>query len=113
MSDSTTTITLRALEGTPLIHEALRDMVIATAKAIGERQGVGVNHIEAFDDRIVVTVAAGRLAAIGLIAELRRQTTRWYEHKFGVAVLWGPAPDDPDEQDDSGNDIDDADWWKS
>ncbi|MCA9291145.1 MAG: hypothetical protein KDA25_08450 [Phycisphaerales bacterium] len=96
------TITLRALEGQPLVHDGIRSMVEATAHAIAERQGVRVVALRTEPDRITVTLAAGRIEAIGFAAELRRLTSSWYAHKFGVDSLWGDPP----------RDVDDADWWK-
>lgn len=84
-----TRITLSALEGTPLQHEMVQRMVLATAEALAERQGVKVLHIEANDASVTATLAADRIVAIGFAAELRRLTTNWYRHKFGVETLWG------------------------
>ena len=39
-----------------------------------------------------------QIEAVGFAAELRRLTTSWYTHKFGVDTLWGEAPTD-DERD--------------
>lgn len=85
----TTRVTLRALEGTPLQHENIRTMVIATAEALAERQGLRITQIEADEASVTATVAAERIVAIGFAAELRRLTTNWYRHKFGVDTLWG------------------------
>ncbi len=85
----TTRVTLRALEGTPLQHENIRTMVIATAEALAERQGLHIISVEADESSISTTVAAERIVAIGFAAELRRLTTSWYRHKFGVDTLWG------------------------
>lgn len=82
-------VTLHALEGTPLQHEAIRRMVIATAEAVAERQGVRIFHIDTSASRITIQVVGEEIVAVGLIAELRRLTTNWYEHKFGVGTLWG------------------------
>ncbi|MHC4908147.1 MAG: hypothetical protein ACYTF9_00300 [Planctomycetota bacterium] len=87
------TVTLRALEGEPLAHERIREMVEATARAIAERQGVTILRIDTTPDSLSVTVDGDRLIAIGLIAELRRLSTSWYTHKFGVDTLWGDAPE--------------------
>jgi len=101
MSDApASAITLRALDGEPLRDPAIRDMVVATAHAIAERQGVEVAGIETAPDRITVAVAEGRIAALGLAAELRRLTTDWYTRKYGAQTLWG---EDPGEEDDGGN----------
>lgn len=86
-----TQITLSALEGEPLIHEAICDMVVATAHAIAERQGIAVLDISTTPTSLTATLATGRIEAIGFAAELRRLTTTWYCHKFGVASLWGEA----------------------
>jgi len=82
-------VTLHALEGTPLQHDAIREMVIATARAIAERQGVNLIKIVADDASVTVQVEGEEIIAIGLVAELRRLTTNWYHHKFGVDSLWG------------------------
>jgi len=87
--DGSSAVTLRALEGTPLQHDLIREMVVATAHAIAERQGVEVIDVHADDSSITVELAADRLVALGFAAELRRLTTNWYRHKFGVDTLWG------------------------
>ncbi len=82
-------VTLHALEGTPLQHDAIREMVLATAQAIAERQGVNLIHLQADDTSVTVQVEGEEIIAIGLVAELRRLTSNWYCHKFGVDSLWG------------------------
>lgn len=97
MADSArTSITLRALEGEPLRDDAIAGMVTSTAHAIAERQGVEVLHLESGPDRITVTLGAGRMAAWGFAAELRRLTSNWYAHKHG-GTLWGEPPRDDEE----------------
>lgn len=88
---SLNSVTLRALEGTPLQHDSIRDMVEATAHALAERQGVELTHVETTPSSITMTLVAERIVAIGFAAELRRLTTSWYCHKFGVDTLWGEA----------------------
>lgn len=84
-----TTVTLRALEGEPLRDERVREMVIASAHALAERNGVAIADLRAEDDRITVTVLAERLVAMGFAAELRRITTSWYTSKYHLPTLWG------------------------
>src|SRR5215210_6382075 len=72
------TVMLRALRGTPLLDAGTRDIVVATARAIAERNGVELRAVDAAPDRVVMTLALPRLAAIGFAAELRRLTTNWY-----------------------------------
>ncbi|MBL0927678.1 MAG: hypothetical protein IBJ11_08500 [Phycisphaerales bacterium] len=93
-----TTVTLRALEGAPLDDPVVRDIVVATAHAIAERNGVTIWALEAGPDSITVTLEANRLAAIGFAAELRRLTTNWYRAKFREDHLWGePRAHDHDD----------------
>ncbi len=95
-------VTLRALSGRPLADAALRDLVVATARAIAERTGVELLVVETAPDRVRVALACPRIAAVGFAAELRRTTEAWYRGKHG-ASLWGePWTEEPDP----------ADWWK-
>jgi hypothetical protein len=90
-------ITLRALEGAPLEDPRIREMVIATARAIAERQGVTVMDMSTDSDRITVKLNTGRIESIGFAAELRRLTNRWYTQKFGERTLWGESEEDRSE----------------
>lgn len=101
---TSTEITLRALEGEPLKHDHIREMVIATAHAIAERQGVRVIDLQTTPAAITARLETGRIEAIGFASELRRLTTSWYCHKFGVETLWGEANRD---------DYDADEEWKS
>jgi hypothetical protein len=105
-SSEQATVTLRALEGDPLRHAMVRDMTVATANAIAERSGVKIINLRTDDRSVTITIAGTRLGAMGLAAELRRLTTAWYAHKFGVDALWGEARMDGD--DDAGEE-----WKKS
>ena len=89
-----TTVTLRALEGEPLADARIREMVVASAHALAERNGVVLVDLQAEPDRLAVTLRAERLVALGFAAELRRITSTWYINKYGVETLWGePDPD--------------------
>lgn len=108
------TITLRALEGAPLRDEHIRGMVVATAHAIAERNGVDLLYLRTAEDSITATLACSRLAAIGFASELRRLTERWYRQHTGANTLWGAGwgegetpPEDRDQ--DWGLNLDD---WK-
>jgi hypothetical protein len=90
-------ISLRALEGEPLADERIKAMVIATAHAIAERQGLTLLHVETQSDRITVVLNAGRIEAIGFAAELRRLTTNWYTSKYGEPTLWGQPLEEGEE----------------
>jgi len=84
-------ITLHALEGTPLRHDRIREMVVATTEAIAERQGVAILAISTSATSITVQVRGEEIVAMGLMTEMRRLTTNWYKHRFGVDALWGEA----------------------
>lgn len=92
--ETSTAITLRALEGEPLKHEHIREMIVATAHAIAERQGIRVIDLQTTPTAITARLETGRIEAIGFASELRRLTTSWYCRKFGVETLWGEAERD-------------------
>ena len=73
--------------GTPLADEAVRGIVTASARAIGERTGVGVEVRLVDDQAIELEVEAGPLEATALAAELRRTTDEWHPEKYGCP-LW-------------------------
>jgi allophanate hydrolase subunit 1 len=102
MAQTASQITLRALEGEPLADARIRDMVVATAHAIAERQAVQVLAIHHSASSITVTLDVGRIEAIGFAAELRRLTTRWYTQKYGVTTLWGEPLRGDNDADDAG-----------
>ena len=106
-----TTMTLRALHSEPLRDPVVRSMVEATAYAIAERQGVEVTQVYCENDRILITVKAGRLVAIGLATELRRVTTTWYTRKFDAETLWG-EPRSKSHDDFENDGYGDPDFWK-
>ena len=94
MNDAdTSAVTLRALAGEPLKHAGVRDMVIAAARGIAERQGVELVDVNADATRVTVIVRGPRIVALGLAAELRRLTSTWYASKYGHKSLWGEGPD--------------------
>jgi len=85
-------VTLRALEGEPLADRRVRDMVLATARAVAERSGVSLVRVDADSSSVRAILAAEQVVALGFAAELRRITNEWHELKFGGAPLWGAAP---------------------
>jgi hypothetical protein len=94
---SDTAITLRALAGEPLADPGVKQMIVATAHGIAERQGVAVLGVKTTPASITVMLRAGRIEAMGLAAELRRLTNNWYAAKFDEPTLWGETPgEDPE-----------------
>lgn len=83
------TVTLRSLRGEPLADERTRDTVVAATHALAERHAVKVRSIETTPDALTITIDGPRIVAIGLAAELRRITTRWYSARHHGASLWG------------------------
>ena len=97
-SSGGSTITLRALEGEPLADNSIRQIIVSTAHAIAERQGVTVLNLETTPDSITVTLKTGRIQSLGFAAELRTLTTRWYTKKFNMDTLWGNPPPEIEEK---------------
>jgi len=92
----TSTVTLRAHDARPLADDRTAATVEAVAHAIAERTGVPLLDLASAPDRITVTLAAPRLAAIGFAAELRRLTNRWHTDKHDSPLWRDPeTPDDP------------------
>lgn len=88
-----TTIRLRALSGTPLTDDAVREMVVASAHGLAERSGVMIERLDVAPEGITALLRTERIVAVGFAAELRRLTNGWYERKFRDGPLWGtPAP---------------------
>jgi len=65
--------------------------IIAAAHELAERHGLKVASAIIEDDALVIALEGTSVEAMGLAAELRRLTERWYQAKFG-ASLWGKAP---------------------
>lgn len=87
------TVRLRALHGTPLQDPETRRTVLAAAKALADREGVRIEAVETSPEGISLTLDAERIVGLGLLAELRRSTNKWYEEKYRDGPLWGtPAP---------------------
>jgi hypothetical protein len=63
-------------------------MVEAAARALAEREGVPLEALEMTPESITLTLGLGRLAAVGFLAELRRNTNAWYEGKYAQGPLW-------------------------
>ncbi len=84
-----TTMRLTALQGTPLADARTRATVIAAAGAIAERTGIVLAGVQADDRSITVTLESDRLAGVGFLAELRRNTSAWYSARHPADSLWG------------------------
>lgn len=97
MTEGVTSITLRALEGTPLADANVRDLVVATANSIGERNNVPVRAIRTDAQCITIDLSAPKLVALGFAVELRRVTDRWFRNKTGQS-LWGEPRTSRDEE---------------
>ena len=109
-------VTLRALDGEPLGDPPLREMVVATAHGIAERQGIVALDVSTTPESITVVLDCGRIEAIGFAAELRRLTTAWYTGKYGAETLWGEPRGRDGDRSGSGDlddDLDDGEAWKN
>lgn len=75
----------------------LQETIVAAARGIAERTGVDLVEIEWRSAGLEVAVRGPQITAIGLLAELRRSTDRWYRD-HGGGPLWqdGTTERDPD-----------------
>lgn len=73
--------------GEPLRDPRIREKVLAAARAIAERTGITLLDLRATDTMVEARLAGSRVAALGFAAELRRQTNRWHQARYG-APLW-------------------------
>lgn len=83
-------VRLRAKAGPMLTDPALREQVLAAARALAERTGVEVVHLTADPSSVEATLVGDELVAVGFAAELRRTTEHWYRSRTG-ASLWGES----------------------
>lgn len=84
------TVRLRAKNEHALIDPALRERVVAAARAIAERTGVEIEHLAATPSAIEATLVGDEIVALGFAAELRRSTEAWFRGRSGH-TLWGDA----------------------
>ena len=69
----------------------VRDTVVAAAHGIAERTGVVLNDIVVdHPTQLSITVEGSEVLGLGLVAELRRDTDRWYRSRTGTALWIGP-----------------------
>ena len=73
------------------------ETIVAAARGIAERTGVELVEIEWRSRTLAIGVRGPEITAIGLLAELRRSTERWYRD-HGGGPLWqdGTTDRDPD-----------------
>lgn len=81
----------------PLADEAIRSMVVATARAIAERTGIELLDLRAQPRGIEATIAGPEVVAVGFVAELRRLTNAWHRSRTG-RDLWPSATNPGEDQ---------------
>ncbi|MDX2131902.1 MAG: HAD-IIIA family hydrolase [Planctomycetota bacterium] len=86
------TVLMHALDAAALADERVRGTVLASARSVADRAGVRVLHAEIEGGALIVTLAAGRLAGLGLLGEVRTITDRWRASR-GEGPLWRGAHD--------------------
>jgi len=86
------TVRLTAVHGTPLDEPVVRSSVVAAAKALAERSGVPVYHLQTTEAMIELQLGVGRLEAVGFAAELKAITNTWYQERYRDGPLWGTPP---------------------
>jgi hypothetical protein len=71
----------------PLADEGVRRIVVASAEALAERNGVRLARTETTPASLTLTILGPALVAVGFAAELRRATEAWHRSKYG-SPLW-------------------------
>ena len=74
----------------PMRDADTRETVGAVARAIAERTGVRIHELAIDEHGIDAVLGTHRLGALAFMSELRRDTNRWHERRFG-APLWDRA----------------------
>ena len=79
-----------------LEDERLRETIVAAAEAIAERTGVRLVDCRVSGGRLELAVEGSSMLAVGLAAELRRTTDRWYLDREGTHLWVAPEEDGED-----------------
>lgn len=87
-----TTLTLRAVSAALLEDARTRSTVLASVRGAADRAGVRAPEVAVQDGVLRVTLAADRLAGLGLLMEIRRATNRWHQARQGVPLWAGEEP---------------------
>lgn len=86
------TMLMHGAPGADFSEPRVRATVLATARGIAERSRVRLLELALNGSTLRVAVAGDRLVAMGLLAEVRRATTHWYEARAG-RPLWSGSDD--------------------
>ena len=81
-------VTLHAANPNVLNDKVLRSAITTAAESLAERSGVRLVSLEWSRQAVTSTVQGGELIALGLAAELRRTTDRWWQVHGGSTPLW-------------------------
>lgn len=85
---SRSSVRLRARNEHALVDPALRERVLAAARAIAERTGVELITLNASPAGIEAVIVGEQITAVGFAAEVRRSTEAWFRTHTGES-LWG------------------------
>ena len=85
---------LHAVDGTSLSQARTRDTVLAAVHAIAERTGVEIRKVDISHQRLDVQVYGAEILALGLLAELRRNTDHWHRQRVGAPLWISPRGDE-------------------
>ena len=59
------------------------------AQALAQRTGIKLVRIEFETNCVIATVEGGDVIALGFVAELRRDSDRWWREHRGAESPWG------------------------
>jgi len=83
------TIELHARRSDILSDAVFQETIKSMAQALAQRTGIKLVRIEFETNCVTATVEGGDVIALGFVAELRRDSDRWWREHRGAESPWG------------------------
>ena len=83
------TIALHARRSDILSDAVFQETIKSMAQALAQRTGIKLVRIEFETNCVTATVEGGDVIALGFVAELRRDSDRWWREHRGAESPWG------------------------
>ena len=83
------TVALHARRSDILSDAVFQETIKSMAQALAQRTGIKLVRIEFETNCVTATVEGGDVIALGFVAELRRDSDRWWREHRGAESPWG------------------------
>ena len=83
------TVALHARRSDILLDAVFQETIKSMAQALAQRTGIKLVRIEFETNCVTATVEGGDVIALGFVAELRRDSDRWWREHRGAESPWG------------------------